>query len=77
MGGWVWCPFSFYRTSVDVEVLYASIFGINLQRTREFTAANLSFPECWAYVRRPARRAAGPGGRGPENNRPPAPTPAG
>ena len=44
-----WCPFNFYRTSVDIEVLYASIFGTNLQSTIEFSRANLSFPGCWAY----------------------------
>jgi alpha-galactosidase len=41
-----YCPFHFYRTSVDVEVLYASIFGINLQSTLEFSSKNLSFPGC-------------------------------
>ena len=41
-----WCPFNFYRTSVDVEVLYASIFGINLQSSVEFSRQNLSFPGC-------------------------------
>ena len=41
-----WCPFNFYRTSVDVEVLYASIMGINLQSTLEFSRQNLSFPGC-------------------------------
>jgi hypothetical protein len=44
-----WCPFNFYRTSVDVEVLYASIFAINLPSTVEFLRAKLSFPGCWAY----------------------------
>ena len=43
------CPFNFYRTSVDVEVLYASIFGINLPRTLPVLRANLSFPSCYAY----------------------------
>ncbi len=42
----VYCPFHTYRTSVDVEVLYASIFGINLQSTLEFSRQNLSFPGC-------------------------------
>ena len=45
----VWCPFNLYRTSVDVEVLYASIFGVNLPSTVEFLRSNLSFPGCWAY----------------------------
>jgi hypothetical protein len=44
-----WCPFNFYRTSVDVEVLYASIFGVNLPSMVEFLKANLSFPGCWGY----------------------------
>ena len=43
-----WCPFNFYRTSVDVEVLYASIFGVNLPSTVEFLRSKLSFPGCWA-----------------------------
>lgn len=44
-----WCPFNFYRTSVDIEVLYGSIFGSNLPSTVEFSRNNLSFPGCWAY----------------------------
>ncbi len=45
-----WCPFNFYRTSVDVEVLYASIFAINLQKTVPFLTPDLSFPGCWGYA---------------------------
>lgn len=44
-----YCPFHFYRTSVDIEVLYGSIFGINFPQTLAFTAQNLSFPGCWGY----------------------------
>lgn len=44
-----WCPFNFYRTSVDIEVLYASIFGINLQATIPFLERNLAFTGCWSY----------------------------
>lgn len=44
-----YCPWHFYRTSVDIEVLYGSIFGINLPQTLAFTAQNLSFPGCWGY----------------------------
>lgn len=45
-----WCPFSFYRTSVDAMVLYAAVFGVQLPHVRAFTAVNLSFPGCWAYA---------------------------
>ena len=48
-GAITWCPFNFYRTSVDIVVLYGSIFGVNLPSTIEFSRANLSFPGCWAY----------------------------
>lgn len=44
-----YCPFNFYRTSVDVEVLYASIMAINLQQTVPFLANSLSYRGCWAY----------------------------
>ena len=47
--GAVWCPFHFYRVSVDVEVNYASIMGVNLQALAPWGARNLSFPGCWAY----------------------------
>ena len=32
-----------------MEVLYASIFGVNLQEMRNWGASNLSFPGCFAY----------------------------
>lgn len=54
-----YCPFNFYRVSVDVEVLYGSIFGVNLQAMIPFTIpgrgagtgndAPLSYPGCFAY----------------------------
>jgi alpha-galactosidase len=47
-----YCPFNFYRVSVDVEVLYASIFAINLDAMVPFTQMDahspLSYPGCWA-----------------------------
>jgi len=47
--GTIWCPFDFYRTSVDAEVLYAALFGVNLPTVDTFARQNLSFPGCWAY----------------------------
>ena len=47
--GSVWCPFHLFRVSVDAEVLYASLMGVNLQLLHPWTARNLSFPGCWAY----------------------------
>ena len=47
--GAVWCPMHFYRVSVDAEVLYASLMGVNLQLLHPWGAKNLSFPGCWAY----------------------------
>lgn len=67
-----YCPFNFYRVSVDVEVLYASIFGVNLPAMLPFTKAAtgtgtgvdapLSYPGCWAcvYNSEPATRAPTP-----------------
>ena len=45
----MWCPFHFYRVSVDAEVNYAALMGINLQLLHPWGARNLSFPGCWAY----------------------------
>jgi hypothetical protein len=47
--GTIWCPFDFYRTSVDAEVLYSALFGVNLPTVDTFARQNLSFPGCWAY----------------------------
>lgn len=44
-----WCPMHFYRVSVDAEVLYAALMGVNLQALHPWGAKNLSFPGCWAY----------------------------
>ena len=54
-----YCPFNFYRVSVDVEVLYGSIFGVNLPAMLPFLKmgtgtgtgdnAPLSYPGCWGY----------------------------
>ena len=44
-----WCPMHFYRVSVDAQVLYAALMGVNLQALHPWGARNLSFPGCWAY----------------------------
>lgn len=44
-----WCPMHFYRVSVDAELLYASLMGVNLQALHPWGAKNLSFPGCFAY----------------------------
>lgn len=43
-----WCPFNFYRSSMDVRASYDSVIA-NLMSTSSFAAANLSYPGCWAY----------------------------
>jgi len=47
--GVTWCPFHFYRVSVDAEVNYAALMGVNLQLLWPWGAKNLSFPGCWGY----------------------------
>ena len=44
-----WCPMHFFRVSVDAEVLYAAVMGINLQLLEPWGALDLSYPGCWAY----------------------------
>lgn len=39
----------FYRVSVDAEVLYAALMGVNLQKLHPWGDTNLSFPGCYAY----------------------------
>ena len=49
ISGWVWCPFSFYRSSLDIRVDYGGIFGVNLQTVIPLAAEGLSYPGCRAY----------------------------
>ena len=46
----LWCPFNFYRTSVDATHAYGPLMGTNLQSILPFTNNNLSVPGCWAYL---------------------------
>ncbi len=48
-GGPAWCPFHFYRSSLDIEATYGAIFGHNLATVQPLAAGGLSFPGCWAY----------------------------
>ena len=42
------CPYSYYRTSGDIEASYGSVMN-NLQTLLPHADKNLSFPGCWAY----------------------------
>ena len=46
----LWCPFNFYRTSVDAIHAYGPLMATNLQSILPFTNNNLSVPGCWAYL---------------------------
>jgi len=43
-----WCPWHFYRTSMDVFASYESVLR-NLQTVVPYATAGLSHPGCWAY----------------------------
>jgi len=43
-----WCPFNYYRTSMDVRASYQSVLK-NLMSTIPFAKKNLSTPGCWGY----------------------------
>jgi alpha-galactosidase len=43
-----WCPWNFYRSSMDIRASYASVIH-NLLTTVPFARHNLSYPGCWAY----------------------------
>jgi hypothetical protein len=42
------CPYSYYRTSGDIEASYGSVMA-NLQTLFPHADKNLSFPNCWGY----------------------------
>ena len=42
------CPYSYYRTSGDIEASYASTMK-NLQTVIKHADANVSFPGCFAF----------------------------
>jgi len=43
-----WCPFHFYRVSLDINVRFSSMLS-NLNKTVPFAKQGLSRPGCWAY----------------------------
>ena len=44
-----WCPFHFYRSSLDVRADYFSVMGVNLQTIIPLATEGLSYPGCFAY----------------------------